>query len=332
MKIHGMSWLILGLIVGTTTLVIAQAENPDNLMIGGAGPHYIRRGQLGIGKTNPSQALDVNGNAIISGKLTVSGNVVAGAGCEASLTEDVTPASTTIRVNSTSCFPSPGTLYVGQEAIIYMSKTATTFENLLRGRYGTITGTLQKFAPIYHYPVIFGVDSSKRPLFAVSSDSSNGRVKVSVGAIPVTGSADLEIVNPGQPVLELRSQNSDGSVNGFLRVASSGAGTNIYTHGAPVFLSASTSGALSGHGFIKISSEGVSIGKASLTPDYLSHSSLEVGPDGYLQFSKTSAGLPPVSDCDSDTKRGRLSIDTASNRLYVCNGLTRGWDYIPLTN
>ena len=57
-----------------------------------------------------------------------------------------------------------------------------------------------------------------------------------------------------------------------------------------------------------------------------------VGPTGYLRFDKSAAGAPSVTDCDQDTERGRFYIDTANNLLYICNGQTRGWDYITLTN
>lgn len=56
-------------------------------------------------------------------------------------------------------------------------------------------------------------------------------------------------------------------------------------------------------------------------------------PDGaYLQAADNNAGAPPNADCDDDSERGRLSIDTTSNRLYVCNGTARGWDYVALTD
>lgn len=56
-------------------------------------------------------------------------------------------------------------------------------------------------------------------------------------------------------------------------------------------------------------------------------------PDGkYAQFEDNNAGAPPAGDCDADTERGRMSIDTTNNRLYICNGATRGWDYVALTN
>lgn len=62
------------------------------------------------------------------------------------------------------------------------------------------------------------------------------------------------------------------------------------------------------------------------------NSSLTVGANGYLQFQMKSHGRPPEADCDSNAKRGRLALDTRGNRLYVCNGATRGWDFIPLSD
>ncbi|PIR44377.1 hypothetical protein COV23_00170 [Candidatus Wolfebacteria bacterium CG10_big_fil_rev_8_21_14_0_10_31_9] len=70
------------------------------------------------------------------------------------------------------------------------------------------------------------------------------------------------------------------------------------------------------------------LGIGTQTPNSL----LEVGNTGYFQFSKTSAGAPLSTDCDSDAEIGRLSISTGFNRLYICNGAARGWDYITLTN
>lgn len=59
---------------------------------------------------------------------------------------------------------------------------------------------------------------------------------------------------------------------------------------------------------------------------------LEVGSAGYLQFDISAAGPPPANDCNADSERGRVSIDTTNNRLYICNGATRLWDYVTLTN
>lgn len=62
------------------------------------------------------------------------------------------------------------------------------------------------------------------------------------------------------------------------------------------------------------------------------NSLLEVAGSGYFQFAKTSSGAPPAADCDNNAERGRLSISTSNNRLYICNGAARGWDYVGLNN
>jgi hypothetical protein len=73
---------------------------------------------------------------------------------------------------------------------------------------------------------------------------------------------------------------------------------------------------------------GGNIGIGTITPQ----SRLHIPDGGYLQAEDNNAGAPPAADCDADAERGRLSIDTTNNRLYVCNGAARGWDYVTLTN
>ena len=66
------------------------------------------------------------------------------------------------------------------------------------------------------------------------------------------------------------------------------------------------------------------VGIATGTP----MSGLHVGPGKYAQFEHQTAGVPPSVDCDSTTERGRWSLDTTNNRLYVCSGSgTPTWKY-----
>lgn len=44
----------------------------------------------------------------------------------------------------------------------------------------------------------------------------------------------------------------------------------------------------------------------------------------------SSAGAPPSGDCTLDIQRGKMAIDTSSNKLYICNGQSRGWDWIQM--
>lgn len=61
-------------------------------------------------------------------------------------------------------------------------------------------------------------------------------------------------------------------------------------------------------------------------------SALTVGSSGYFQFAKSVAAVPAATDCDADSERGRIVLRTDNNRLYICNGATRGWDYVGLNN
>jgi len=70
------------------------------------------------------------------------------------------------------------------------------------------------------------------------------------------------------------------------------------------------------------------IGFSSTNPG----SALHVADGNYAQFEDNNAGPPPAGDCDNNAERGRMSIDTSNNRLYICNGATRGWDYVTLTD
>lgn len=59
-------------------------------------------------------------------------------------------------------------------------------------------------------------------------------------------------------------------------------------------------------------------------------SALHVANGAYAQFENNGAGAPAGADCNADNKRGRLYIDTTNNRLFICNGATRAWDYVNL--
>jgi hypothetical protein len=79
--------------------------------------------------------------------------------------------------------------------------------------------------------------------------------------------------------------------------------------------------------YMRITAEG-NVGIGTTNPQ----SALHVADGKYAQFEDNNAGPPPAADCDADTERGRISIDTANNRLYICNGAARGWDWVPLNN
>lgn len=50
----------------------------------------------------------------------------------------------------------------------------------------------------------------------------------------------------------------------------------------------------------------------------------------FMQMSECSSAPPPAGDCDADAERGRICIDSTNDRVYLCGGATRAWDYYTL--
>lgn len=103
-------------------------------------------------------------------------------------------------------------------------------------------------------------------------------------------------------------------------------GDNQRSVGAPA--SRWVNGYFSGNLIVNGAASQMGVRVSSVEPDTI----FEVGSGGYFQFDKTSAGAPNDNDCNADSERGRLVIDINSNRLYVCNGVARGWDSVALAN
>ena len=71
-------------------------------------------------------------------------------------------------------------------------------------------------------------------------------------------------------------------------------------------------------------------GNIGILPDLFVgiNSALHVSTYAYAQFENQNAGAPPAADCDAIAERGRWSLDTANDRLYVCAGTsTARWSY-----
>ncbi len=121
------------------------------------------------------------------------------------------------------------------------------------------------------------------------------------------------------------SNNLDMYALGNLKFYNDTDNTNIGTEGT-FFYGGAAAGTTPTPLMVLLNGGNVGIGTTS------PQSTLHV-PDGkYAQFEDNNAGAPPAGDCDNNAERGRMSIDTTNNLLYVCNGATRGWDYLTLTN
>jgi hypothetical protein len=41
---------------------------------------------------------------------------------------------------------------------------------------------------------------------------------------------------------------------------------------------------------------------------------------------------PDAKDCNSQEERGRFAMQRGTDRIYICNGPDRGWDYVELND
>ena len=103
------------------------------------------------------------------------------------LTADLTKAATTVTVNSTTAFPSSGTIWIDTEAISYTSKTATTFTGCTRGVLGTFARKhdyLQK--PANSKATVYGFNPSwfgKKCLIREFDPATNVATTIATGYI-----------------------------------------------------------------------------------------------------------------------------------------------------
>jgi hypothetical protein len=77
--------------------------------------------------------------------------------------------------------------------------------------------------------------------------------------------------------------------------------------------------------------QGKCLGEAELSA--AAHTSDTVEPSAASSLSANiSDGAPDALACNSNTERGAMVLDHANNRLYICSGPERGWDYTDLSN
>lgn len=55
-------------------------------------------------------------------------------------------------------------------------------------------------------------------------------------------------------------------------------------------------------------------------------------PSAHAGLTVLRAGAPASLDCNSHTEQGAMVLAAEHNRVYVCNGPERGWDYFTLTD
>ena len=206
----------------------------------------------------------------------------------------------------------------------------------------------------YLYPNASIASRLKAELFADTSNTSYYLDPAGMTSLVVAGNVGIGTTNPDQKLVVAGNVFPFGDTNDL--GSAQRQWNNVFTKG----LTVDPNGVISGNTFVPSSgmlsrftkdvgiTGGLSIGTAygsssapagsvlvegnlgvgTATPN----SQLTVGPNGYLQFQSKFQGRPLNSDCDSNGERGRVTLDVANNRLYVCNGLKRGWDFIPLSD
>lgn len=252
-------------------------------------------------------------------------------------TANLSVSDTVIQVNSTAGYPSSGTLALAAfgEVVTYSGKTATSFTGLKRGALGTTPHSLSAGLPVYPFLVIVRASDSE-PKLVVRGDGFIG-IGTAYPRAPVDIYSQAVYIrddSDDEPFLHIQDQDGSSADILDLHLAASrfrdrsfiqsSGGLSFATNVPGQFIGA-TRLRIERNGQVAV---GTSLGEAALSPGSL----LEVGNEGYLHFRRAQFGAPPATDCNEDVERGRLTIDTASNRLYICNGQNRGWDYVPLTN
>ena len=165
--------------------------------------------------------------------------------------------------------------------------------------------------------------------FLINDDSNIGIGVTPTSKLDVAGTVKSTGLNvTGIGITTTAFQLTTGAVNSYV-LTSNAAGVASW-QALPGLPGGSTNQTLRHNGtswiastFLINTNTGVGIGMTPITGNYL-----EVASGGYLQFDKTTSGMPPLIDCDSDTERGRLAADYTNKRLYVCAGSSNGWQFL----
>lgn len=84
-------------------------------------------------------------------------------------------------------------------------------------------------------------------------------------------------------------------------------------------------------GTLTVSGAGAWINSTSAQAGDLKVGTPADGQGQYVQLD-SGGGAPVSTDCDNDSEVGRMFVNTATETLYICNGATRGWDTVALTD
>jgi len=295
--------IVTGTITGLLGSVTLPAENVVSGVFGlntggGATPPYAFPGNLGVGtstQTSLPQTLSVYGNELLTGTLqagtsTFLGQILANKGT------NLAPGI------ANRNYPDTGI----QFGIVstYDISLITNQSEMLRVQ-GSGAVTLPHSASRLE---IRGFGSESAPAIQIGLSSVGGGIYApsSGGLVFTTEAADTSVE-------QMRIATTTGNVG----IGTKNPSQKLDVNGALRLMPTST---------VPTASDGVSYFNASAGK----FKCYEGGWWNCVGMGGTSAGVPSVTDCDTDLERGRTIIDTSNNRFYICNGQARGWDYILL--
>lgn len=295
-------------------------------------------GRIGISTTTPSGMLHVTSdtsntaNALVVASAS-SGNRtlwLEGSQINARLTNQNT-VSTAAHI-SMQADTGAGFVGVGTTTPVAKLQVAQADSQYQLGISGTTRGL--RIETNSTATVLRGVDptlfTSFQPLTIAGSDvrfeyngSTSGMILANSGNVGIGTTSPLTLLHleASAPVLTFYATNNASGARFQSTQGSAPSTANAFrfqgTNGATELMSITYAG---------------NVGIGTTTPQ----STLSVGSVGdstasYMQIDN-NAGAPTAGDCDSDMERGRQILDSTNHRLYVCNGATRGWDYVALTD
>ncbi len=121
-------------------------------------------------------------------------NQVPGTYTQINDADGITTGDTTITVDSTTGYPSAGTLLIDTEVMTYTATTATTFTGVVRGRLGTLETTHNDNATVKTY-LFSGMDGTVVSSAALSADITSGGTTATVNSTsgyPTSGSLRID--------------------------------------------------------------------------------------------------------------------------------------------
>lgn len=314
---------VLKLCDGTTwQTVVSGGGGASQWTTGAGGLIYYNAGNVGIGTATPSQTLDVSGrfrttststastgwnnlNQVASTVSTTTNGDAAHVSLGSSLTYNGSASLTERQIGLTG-----GVTHSGTGALTMIQGVAGSATTSGAGLTTTGQGGSFFSSTGANAVAISNVGAIGAVYFGASSTTTNALALQA----RVAGSSTGAVVTNAYGLQVLWDPQSGTMTNGYGVYIDNVEATTDF---AVYQVGASDENYFAGN-----------VGIGTTAPQ----SALHV-PDGkYAQFEDFNAGAPAAADCDADTERGRMSIDTTNFRLYICMGATRGWDYSTLNN